>query len=76
MITNTRIVKFNNSVGAILCNNCNGIVLKGFEDVSYMVARKKQLMNTIPPLISKQDCDSKEPLYCQYYIKEQKKIYE
>jgi hypothetical protein len=27
-----------------------------------MAARKKQLMNTIPPLISKQDWDSKEPL--------------
>jgi len=57
-----RIKKFNNSYGAILCNNCHIIVKEGFSEDTADCKK-----------ITQEDWDSNEPLYCEKCKEKMKK---
>jgi hypothetical protein len=56
---NKRIIKFNSSIGAILCNGCRVIVMDGFENMKLL---PHQVCTT--KRITDEDWKSDEPVYC------------
>jgi hypothetical protein len=68
-----RVKKFNGGAGAILCSECRVILKEGFlgNDWAEAVNKKK---GTYPGgLISKEDWDLEEPMFCSSCIEEVKK---
>jgi hypothetical protein len=64
MSESKRIIKFNSGAGAILCSCCSVIVKEGWIDSKWAIEYHKR-KNTYPDgLITQEDWDSKEPLYC------------
>ena len=68
-----RIRKFNNSAGAILCNKCGVIVKQGWDNSERAIAYHKQEGTFPDGLITQEEWDSKEPLYCKKCEKENEK---
>lgn len=60
-----RIKKFNSSAGAILCNKCRVIIKEGFDTNSWAVTYHKNKGTYPDGLITKEDWESDEPLYCK-----------
>jgi len=61
-----RIIKFNNSAGAILCSKCMVIVKEGWYTSSWAQAYCKQEgLDPETYLIKDEDWESEEPLYCE-----------
>ena len=57
-----RIRKFNSGAGAILCNGCGVIVMDGF--IEFLGSSFTPKFSTFDR-ITKEDWDSKEPIYCE-----------
>lgn len=60
-----RIKKFHGGSGAILCSECSVILKEGFEDNAWAIAVHKKQGTYPEGLITKDDWDSEEPIFCQ-----------
>jgi hypothetical protein len=61
----SRIKKFNNSNGAILCSKCRTIIKEGFDTNPIAVGYHMQNGTYPDGLITKEDWESNEPIYCE-----------
>ena len=60
-----RIKKFNGGACAILCNGCSIIIKEGMYNNVWAVAYHKQKGTYPDGIITQEDWDSDEPIYCE-----------
>lgn len=60
-----RIKKFNGGAGGLLCNECGKIVKEGSDDSLWAIEYHKRKGTYPQGLITKEDWESDEPLYCE-----------
>ena len=65
MAKDYRIKKFNSGAGAILCSKCCVIVKEGWDSSPWAVEYHKRKGTYPDGLITQEEWDSKEPLYCE-----------